>query len=106
MKDKGNIPNKESIIRKIEENKEKIRSFGVVELTLFGSYARDEATADSDIDFVVKFGKGRGLFNDFIHLYQFLKELFGKEIDIGKEELIREELKESILRGKKVEASI
>ena len=106
MKNKGNILTKESIIRKIEENKEKIRSLGVVELTLFGSYARNEATADSDIDFIVKFEKGRGMFNDFIHLYQFLKELFGKEIEIGKEELIREELKESILRGKKVEANI
>ena len=41
MKYKNTKLTKEIIIRKIEENKEKIRSFGVVELTLFGSYARD-----------------------------------------------------------------
>lgn len=106
MKKKKTMLTKKSIIKKIQDNKEIIRSFGVVELTLVGSYARDEADDKSDIDFVVKFDKGRGLFNDFIHLYQFLKELFKTEIDIGKKELIREELKEYILRGKKIEARI
>ena len=97
---------KEEIIRKIEVNKEKIREFGVKKLILFGSYARNEGDEDSDIDFLVEFEESRGLFDDFVHLLHFLRDLLGKEIDLVKPTLIREELRPSILRGKKIEAKI
>lgn len=97
---------KEEIIYKIEQNKEEIKAFGVKRLTLFGSYARDEAKKSSDIDFLVEFKKGRGLFNDFSRLLNFLEDLFQKNIDLGEPKLIRTELKESILGGEKIEAQI
>lgn len=98
--------NKEQIIKKIEQNKDKIKSFGVKKLVLIGSYARNEANEESDIDFLVEFEQGRGLFDDYTHLLQFLRELLGKEIDLGEKHLLREELKPYILRGKKIEAKI
>ena len=97
---------KEQIIKKIEQNKDTIRSFGVTKLTLIGSYAYEKASKDSDIDFLVEFKKGRGLFDDYVHLLHFLEDLFKKEIDLVKPSLIREELKSSILEGVKVEAQI
>ncbi len=98
---------KEIIIKKIEENKSTIRSFGVKKLALFGSYARDEATEKSDIDFLVEFEQGRGLFKDFVHLLQFLRDdLFVKDVDIVKPNLIHEGLKDSILGGSKIEAKL
>ena len=33
-----------------------VQRFGVAELFLFGSFARDQATDDSDIDLLVQFG--------------------------------------------------
>ena len=98
--------NKEQIIKKIEQNKDKIKSFGVKKLVLIGSYARNEANEKSDIDFLVEFEQGRGLFDDYTHLLQLLRDLFGKEIDLGEKHLLREELKPYILRGKKIEAKI
>jgi len=98
--------NKEKIIQKIEQNKGKVRSFGVKKLVLIGSYARNEATNDSDIDFLVEFKQGRGLFDDYVHLLHFLEDLFGNNIDLVKSSLIREELKPYILEGKKIEARI
>jgi len=97
---------KEDIMRKIRENKKAIKEFGVKKLVLFGSYARNEGSKDSDIDFLVEFEEGRGLFDDFIHLVHFLKDLLGKEIDLGEEHLLRKELKSCILEGEKVEAKI
>ena len=97
---------KEDIMRKIRENKKDIKEFGVKKLVLFGSYARNEGSKDSDIDFLVEFEEGRGLFDDFIHLVHFLKDLLGKEIDLGEEHLLRKELKSCILEGEKVEAKI
>ncbi len=97
---------KKEIITKIEQHKEKIRSLGVKKLTLFGSYARGEAKKTSDIDFLVEFKKGRGLFDDYSGLLNFLEDLFHKKIDLGEPKLIRSEFKESILGGQKVEARI
>ena len=98
--------NKEEIIRKIEQNRDKIKVFGVKKLILIGSYARNEASKDSDIDFLVEFKHGRGLYDDYAHLLNFLEDLLGKNIDLVKPSLIREELKPYILEGKKIEARI
>ena len=41
---------KQEIFKTIQENKEIIKSFGVTEIGLFGSYVRNEQTESSDID--------------------------------------------------------
>jgi len=97
---------KDKIIEKIEKNKEEIKNYGVRKLILVGSYASGKAKNDSDIDFVIEFKKGRGLFDDYIHLLHFLEDLFKKDIDLGEKDLIRKELKHSILGGNKIEARI
>lgn len=97
---------KETIIKRINKNRKTLKSFGVKKLTLIGSYARGKATAKSDIDFLVSFEKKRGLFDDYVHLRQYLQGLFKLDIDIGEPHLLREELKDSILGGPKVEAAI
>lgn len=98
--------NKDIILKKIEENKEKIRSFGVKSLKLFGSYAKGTQKKDSDIDFLVEFEEGRGLFDDKVGLLLMFEELFNKEIDLVKPNKIREELREYILNGEQYAAKI
>lgn len=99
--------NKEIILQTLNKNKNKIKKFGVKKIILFGSYARDEQTKTSDIDFLVEYEKGRGLFKDSVGLLQFLRdELFNKKIDLVKTHLIRKELKPEILGGIQYEASI
>ncbi len=98
--------NKTKILKEIEKNRDKIRSFGVNKLILFGSYARDEQKAESDLDFLVEFDAGRGLFDDYVHFSQFLEDLFGKQIELVKPSLVRKELRHSILEGVKIEAKI
>ena len=46
---------KQEIFQKIIDNKETIKSFGVTEIGLFGSYVRDEQTEESDIDILVDY---------------------------------------------------
>ena len=97
---------KEEIIGKVEQHREKIKSFGVTKLTLIGSYARGEATAESDVDFLVEFAFGRGRYDDYVHLQMFLRTLLRHEVDLVKPALIRAELRESMLGGMQVEAQL
>ncbi len=97
---------RQEILDTLERHSDEIRAFGVENLTLIGSYARDAADADSDIDFLVEFADGRGMFDDYAGLLSFLEELLGKDVDLGEPDLIRDELRSSILGGEKVEAQI
>lgn len=54
---------------------------GVSSLRVFGSVARGEARASSDIDFLVEFEPGRSLF-DQVHLIDDLAELLGTPVDV------------------------
>ena len=73
---------RETILTKLGENKERLRELGVRRIGLFGSWARNEADEDSDIDFVVEFEEGEKNFDNFIALAFFLEELLGRKVDL------------------------
>lgn len=64
------------------------RRHGVERLFLFGSYARGEATADSDIDLCVKAPALRGLFA-LGGLYADFEEALGKKLDMVTESALK-----------------
>lgn len=57
------------------------KSYGIGKLSLFGSYARGEATEDSDIDFFIDKGKIRGLMQYFAFV-NALEEVFMCHVDV------------------------
>lgn len=73
------------------------RRFGVVDLALFGSLARDEAREDSDLDLLVTF-EGTPDFDRFFGLKCYLEDLFGKTIDLVTPKALRPELRPRIER--------
>jgi hypothetical protein len=84
------------IIGELERNWNEIRSFGVRRLALFGSQARGEATAESDLDFVVEFRPGEKTFDRYMDLVEFLKALFDCNVDLVPAETIKPRLKKAI----------
>lgn len=64
---------------------------------VFGSYARGEQKARSDVDILVKFLKGATLF-DFVGLGNFLEDKLNLKVDVVSERAIREELRQQILK--------
>ncbi len=57
--------------------------FGIIELGLFGSYAKDEATEESDIDLLVKFEFKRGMYKRFCEFEEYINTVFpNKKIDL------------------------
>lgn len=68
---------KQEIFQTIVDNKETIKSFGITEIGLFGSYARGEQTEKSDIDILVDYGKNQMDFFKFINFCEMIENLFG-----------------------------
>jgi predicted nucleotidyltransferase len=54
---------------------------GVSNLRLFGSVARGEEHADSDIDFLVDLAEDRG-FDDYLALIEELENLFARRVEV------------------------
>jgi predicted nucleotidyltransferase len=78
----GKIVTKESIIEFLKQNKDYLeKKYHIKKIGLFGSYARDEAREDSDIDFVIKTEKKS--FRNRINLKYELEDIFKKRVDIG-----------------------
>ena len=63
---------------------------------LFGSYAKNQQTIDSDIDLLVNFKQPIDMF-DFIDLQNSLTEIFQKKIDLGTVNSLKSFVKNSIL---------
>jgi len=58
-----------------------LRPYKPVSIWVFGSYARNENKAESDLDLMVKLGKRINLL-DFIGLEQELSEALGIKVDL------------------------
>ena len=89
----------ERILKKIEENNETIKKFGVRKIGLFGSYARGEQQKLSDIDILVEFEKGKKTFDNYMDLKFFLEDLFDCNVDLVIKEAIKPRLKPYILES-------
>lgn len=74
------IVNKESILSVLKAlDKEK---YSILEIGLFGSYAREEETDSSDIDIIVKIEFKKGMYRKFCALQEELENTFGKKVDL------------------------
>ena len=65
--------------------------FGVTEISLYGSFARDRATEDSDIDVVVKF-EDSPTFKRYFGAQIYIEDLFGRNVDLARRHEIRKEI--------------
>ena len=70
---------------------------GAYNVRVFGSVARGEARADSDVDFLVDIEVGRNLL-DRIALIQELEALLGRKVDVAKLKNLHECIREKVLQ--------
>lgn len=70
---------------------------GAQNLRVFGSVARGDDRADSDIDFLVTLEAGRTLL-DLARLEQRLEALLGRRVDVVTEAGLRESIRAVVIR--------
>ncbi len=76
------VNTKKTILETLQMNQKKLEDFGVNEIGLFGSYLRNEATEDSDIDLLVNISREKKTFRNFMSLSYFLEELFNRKVEL------------------------
>ncbi|MGI0482273.1 nucleotidyltransferase family protein [Geminocystis sp. CENA526] len=76
------IEHKQDIFSKLQENSQTLKSYGVKQCGLFGSFRRGEATENSDIDLLIEFEPELKTFMNFMDLCFFLEDLFGRKVDV------------------------
>ncbi len=71
-----------AILDYLQEHKDYLYTeFGVTKMALFGSFARNEAHAESDIDLLIECE--RASFSNRFALKEHLEKEFGRSVDVG-----------------------
>ncbi len=77
------ITTKTDLLNFLRQHKNQLKEeFGIKNIALFGSFARDEQNEDSDIDLVIVDIEKKDYFNR-INAKYFLEEQLKKSVDIG-----------------------
>lgn len=76
-----------------------IRQRGVTALYLYGSFARDEATAGSDVDLFADVDYGRFGFVHFMDLREELANWLGRKVDFATHSGLHRDLRDRIARS-------
>ena len=77
------MTNKEYILSTIKSKKPEIFRYGIRVIGLFGSYARDEQSEESDIDILIDFEPDKENFDNYMAVYDILERLFkNQKVDI------------------------
>lgn len=91
---------KDNILTFITQNKKLFREkYHITRIGLFGSYARGDQKASSDIDLLIEFEENtQDLYDLKLQLKDFFKNKFGIETDICREKYIKPRVKNTILK--------
>ena len=94
------MKNRDQILTFLSQNKKLFRDkYHIIRIGLFGSYARGDQNANSDIDLLVEFEENtQDLYDLKLQLKDFFRIQFGIEIDICREKYIKPRIRNSILK--------
>ena len=72
--------------------------YGARRIRVFGSVARGEERADSDVDFLVDFPRGYDLFRQRLPLAEKLQALLGRRVELIPEHELNRHIREQVLK--------
>jgi hypothetical protein len=75
------------------------RLYSIEKIGIFGSFARNDQTSDSDIDVIVKFSENpKHIFNSKNKIREIIEEKFKKKVDLANEQYLKPHAREQILK--------
>ena len=90
--------NREQVLALLRAHKATLaQRFGVAELALFGSFARDQAADESDLDILVSF-RGKADWQRYFGAQFYLEDLLGRPVDLVTDKALRADLRPYVER--------
>lgn len=91
--------NRDQVLEELRRHRPEIEArFAVQHLSVFGSAARDELRADSDIDVLVEFS-GKATFDGYMDLKFYLENLLGRAVDLVTRDAVKPRMRPLIEHG-------
>ena len=89
---------REEVLGLLRVHKETLaQRFGVVEVKLYGSFARDQAVADSDVDVLVRFDAPPD-WRRYFGTHAYLEDMLGRPVDMAIDQELRAEIRSYVER--------
>jgi uncharacterized protein len=88
---------RETVLKLLSERRPEWEKYDVGSLAVFGSFARDEAGDDSDLDVLVEF-RHEPTYQTYMGLKFYLEDLFGRTVDVVTPEGLRPQLRKLVER--------
>ncbi len=76
------VENREQLLQILQANAAAIQAFGVLKLGVFGSFARDNANPQSDVDLFVVFIPSQKTLKSLLGLSRFLEERLSRKVEL------------------------
>lgn len=76
------VKDKKDLFERILQHQKAIRSYGVERLGVFGSFARDTASEQSDVDFFIHIVPPYKTLKNFVRLGEILEEITGRKVEL------------------------
>ena len=85
--------NRDEVLETLRKHKQVLRErFDVTGLALYGSFARNQATPESDVDILVRFG-GPATSRSYFGTLFYIEDLLGRRIDLVTDKALRPEFR-------------
>jgi predicted nucleotidyltransferase len=85
--------NRDEVLETLRKHKQVLRErFDVTGLALYGSFARNQATPESDVDILVRFG-GPATSKTYFGTLFYIEDLLGRRIDLVTDKALRAEFR-------------
>ena len=87
---------RQAVLDRLSASSRELHALGARSLSLFGSFARDEAREDSDVDLLVDLDLHT--FDRYMDLKLRLEDLLGRRVDLVLVERLKPRVRDQILR--------
>ncbi|WP_316743314.1 nucleotidyltransferase family protein [Pedobacter antarcticus] len=76
------VQDKQTLVSLLKADSQKLRSFGVSNLSIFGSFITGKFNAKSDVGLLVNFDPDQKSYDNFMDLSFFLEDLLGRKVEV------------------------
>jgi predicted nucleotidyltransferase len=76
------VETRQDVLNRIRQLQPQLRSCGVKRLALFGSFARGDHHATSDVDFLAEFSPGQKTFDNFLAVCELLERSLQRRVEV------------------------